>query len=157
MLVLVSAWSFIVFSYCSSAGNADALKSANWIIDAIIANLEKDGALVEACDAANNCNADQQTFKGITVYFMCVYLWSFFVFPVLQGILFLLVHGSSRSQILTTTILSSVHKLIRFLEMQLSVGVLMDLCGPQRDPAPLRAVREAPLVLSLVLPGRTVR
>jgi len=74
MLVFcLSAWSFIVFSYRPSAGNADALKSANWIIDAIIANLEKDGALMEACEAVNKCDANQQSFKGIAVYFMYVY------------------------------------------------------------------------------------
>ena len=67
-----------------------------------------------------------------------------------------LVHGSNQSQRLTNTTPSSAHKLIRFLKMLLSVGVYMDLCGLQRDPAPLRAVREAPLVLWLVLPGRPV-
>ena len=71
----------LLCSYHYSAGDAGALDSANAIIDAVIANLVVDGALVESCDSSNTCNVDQQTFKGIAVYFMCVvfcYLYSLF-------------------------------------------------------------------------------
>ena len=70
----LSAFSFF-FSNCSLAGDSDALKSANGIIDAVIANLQKDGALVEACDSevGNACSINQAAFKGITVYFMYVH------------------------------------------------------------------------------------
>lgn len=55
-------------------GDEQALNDAYKIIDALITNQSNDGGLRESCEDSkqNLCNADQQTFKGITVYFMYV-------------------------------------------------------------------------------------
>ncbi|KAJ6590167.1 glycoside hydrolase family 76 protein [Mycena vulgaris] len=52
------------------------LTEAYGIIDATISTLTIDGGLHEACETNtdNQCNADQETFKGINVFFMAWFL-----------------------------------------------------------------------------------
>ncbi|KIY67050.1 glycoside hydrolase family 76 protein [Cylindrobasidium torrendii FP15055 ss-10] len=54
------------------ADNQDAVSKAYAIMDAIIDNLTVDGGLRESCesDTENQCNDDQQSFKGITIAYM---------------------------------------------------------------------------------------
>ncbi|KAJ7133737.1 glycoside hydrolase family 76 protein [Mycena crocata] len=52
------------------------LMEAYDIVDAMISKLTTDGGLRESCESNtdNKCNADQQTFKGITMFFMARFL-----------------------------------------------------------------------------------
>lgn len=58
------------------AGDESAITSAWAIMDAIIMGMTIDGGLREPCESttANFCNADQQTFKGITMHYMSWFL-----------------------------------------------------------------------------------
>jgi len=57
-------------------GDEQAVQDAWTIMDATINDLTLSGGLRESCETAtqNTCNADQQSFKGITMYYMCVSL-----------------------------------------------------------------------------------
>ncbi|KAJ7496635.1 glycoside hydrolase family 76 protein [Mycena latifolia] len=57
-------------------GDESAIQSAWAIMDAIIMGMTVNGGLREPCETtdANLCNADQQTFKGITVHYMSWFL-----------------------------------------------------------------------------------
>ncbi|KAK7057769.1 glycoside hydrolase family 76 protein [Favolaschia claudopus] len=57
-------------------GDETTITSAWAIMDAIIASMTIDGGLREPCEITtqNNCNADQQTFKGITMHWMSWFL-----------------------------------------------------------------------------------
>jgi hypothetical protein len=54
------------------AGDESAITSAWGIIDSIIMGMTINNGLRESCESTtqNFCNADQQTFKGITVHYM---------------------------------------------------------------------------------------
>ncbi|KAJ7160100.1 glycoside hydrolase family 76 protein [Mycena filopes] len=58
------------------AGDESAIKSAWAIMDALIMGMTVDGGLREPCETvtANQCNSDQQTFKGILVHYMAWFL-----------------------------------------------------------------------------------
>jgi len=55
-------------------GDEQAVQDAWAIMDATINDLTLNGGLRESCETAtqNTCNADQQSFKGITMYYMYV-------------------------------------------------------------------------------------
>ncbi|KAJ7286937.1 glycoside hydrolase family 76 protein [Mycena rebaudengoi] len=57
-------------------GDESVIQSAWAIMDAIIINMTVDGGLRESCETttANFCNADQQTFKGITMHYISWFL-----------------------------------------------------------------------------------
>jgi len=57
-------------------GDEQAVQDAWAIMDATINDLTLNGGLRESCETAtqNTCNADQQSFKGITMYYMAWFL-----------------------------------------------------------------------------------
>jgi len=61
-------------------GDEQAIQDPWAIMHAIINDLTWDGGLREPCEAAsqNFCNADQQTFKGITMHYMWVLILPLF-------------------------------------------------------------------------------
>ncbi|KAF9009760.1 hypothetical protein BDZ89DRAFT_1143761 [Hymenopellis radicata] len=60
----------------ADAKSEAAITAAFGIMDSIINNLTIDSGLREACESATElkCNADQQSFKGITVEYMAWFL-----------------------------------------------------------------------------------
>ena len=59
---------------CPATKDEQHIRDAWALMDSVIAHLTVDGGVKEACDEvrSSGCNADQQAFKGIMMYYMCV-------------------------------------------------------------------------------------